>query len=571
MRCTTIPLAAVVLVAIGQANVARAITINQIDDFQDGTTQGWAGQALPTNIPSGGPAGIGDTYLQISPSPMGRLGTVNLIQWAGDYLTAGVDTITMDLNNFGPDPVEIRIMAVDLLDTKGGDFTSTIAAILPPGSGWQSVSFGLSASDLTHVGVGGTDNLDDTLAAVDRLLIRHDVGAPNPTGQPTLVSAVLGIDNITALAAPEVTSNGVIQLSSYGRTYVQDFDGLGAVGSGLPTGWESASAGTTNITITNPFPTASVVSGTYNAGSGADRTLATGNIDRIAENAIQLWGTLIDPVDVRAVVLEGRIEAWFGDAAADNPGEAAVLVSLEFDPEKDGSFNTAETFNGGTTIGTGKILSPGALDGNGAAGSVLSSGLVILPNPIPAGSDIRLTLDAQGVGQTQGYIFGLDDLLFRIVAPGDTNGDGIVNSVDLFNILSGGKFNHAELGPGTWGEGDFTGDTFVNSADLFAMLSAAKFNAGPYTVAGATPGHGIMTATIDPATGNITLDASSAVGVVSGLGIFSAGSIFNGDSANIDPGVDFVNTDEDFEVSTGLISLTGTNDLGNIIGEQYRG
>ena len=104
-----------------------------------------------------------------------------------------------------------------------------------------------------------------------------------------------------------------------------------------------------------------------------------------------------------------------------------------------------------------------------------------MSSPIPAGSDIRLTFDAQGVGQTQGYIFGIDDLLFRIVAPGDTDANGDVNSNDLFDILGAGKYNHPELGPATWAEGDFTGDTLVDSDDLFAMLSAAKFNQGPYS------------------------------------------------------------------------------------------
>ena len=160
----------------------------------------------------------------------------------------------------------------------------------------------------------------------------------------------------------------------------------------------------------------------------------------------------------------------------------------------------------------------------------------MLASQIPAGSDIRLTFDAQGVGQTQGYLFGVDDLMFRIVAPSDTNGDGE-----------------------------------VNSTDLFAMLGAGKFNAGAYTVASSTSGHDIMTATIDPATGDVTLDASNAAGTVSGWGIFSASGIFNGDAANIDPGVSFVNTDTNSEVSTGLISLTGTNDLGNIIGASHRG
>ena len=81
----------------------------------------------------------------------------------------------------------------------------------------------------------------------------------------------------------------------------------------------------------------------------------------------------------------------------------------------------------------------------------------------------------------------------------------------------------------------------------------------------------VGTTWVDPATGNVTLDMTGA-GDVSGWGIFSAGGIFTGDAANIDPGVSFVNTDTNSEVSTGLISLNnGTNDLGNIIGAAYQG
>merc|ERR1711964_97410 len=138
-----------------------------------------------------------------------------------------------------------------------------------------------------------------------------------------------------------------------------------------------------------------------------------------------------------------------------NPGEAAYVISLEYDAEKDGSYDTAVTFNSGNAVTTGASLSPGPLDGEAAANSTdFASGLVVLASQIPAGSDIRLTFDAQGAGQTTGYLFGIDDLMFRIVAPGDTNGDGEANSTDLFNILSGGKFNPAELGAATWGEGD---------------------------------------------------------------------------------------------------------------------
>ena len=281
-------------------------------------------------------------------------------------------------------------------------------------------------------------------------------------------------------------------------------------GTPLPTGWSTDNAGTINTTITIRFPTASVPTGTYSA-SGADpdtdRTLATGNTDREAANAIHFTGSLTGPLGVRAIVFQTRIEAWHGDMVnpPDTPGEAAFVISLEFDAEHDGVFTTAHAFNGGDPVTTGLVLGPGPIDGTHVTFFRL---LLELPTPILAGSDFRLTYDAQSVGQTQGYIFGVDDVMFRIVALGDTDGNGEVNSDDLLAIQGAGKYNHPELGPATWREGDYNGDGLVNSAYLFAVLEAAKFNAGPYTVDSAVAGDGIMTAT-----GDITLDASGAAGM----------------------------------------------------------
>lgn len=189
-----------------QTIAAYALALNQVDDFEDFTTQNWAGNSSPLNVASGGPLEIGDGYLQIS-ATAGRLGTQNPIQWKGDYLVAGINAIQMDLNNVGPDAVEMRIMVVDKFGTSGGSFTTTNAVMLPACSGcWQTVEFGLTAADLTYVGTqgnpagpGGTGVLADTLARQDRLLLRHDAGTPSAPGIASLVSATLGIDNITAL------------------------------------------------------------------------------------------------------------------------------------------------------------------------------------------------------------------------------------------------------------------------------------------------------------------------------------------------------------------------------------
>ncbi len=76
--------------------------------------------------------------------------------------------------------------------------------------GWNTYTFGLTASDLVHVS-GGTINLSDTLSTVNRIQIRHDYDAPPtpPGSHPEHVHGTLGIDNIHALSEPVITSINV--------------------------------------------------------------------------------------------------------------------------------------------------------------------------------------------------------------------------------------------------------------------------------------------------------------------------------------------------------------------------
>ena len=87
--------------------LSQALSIGQIDDFQDNTTQNWTngGDGAPPvlNIPNGGPGGMGDHYIQVTSNggggPGSRLTTFNRDQWLGDYISAGVTGIEMDLQN----------------------------------------------------------------------------------------------------------------------------------------------------------------------------------------------------------------------------------------------------------------------------------------------------------------------------------------------------------------------------------------------------------------------------------------------------------------------------------------
>jgi hypothetical protein len=184
-----------------------AIVPGQVDDFQiPDNAMSWEGghprfSPPPAQIPNGGPAGPDDGYLQISTSGF-HLGTRNEQQWKGDYLAARVEAIQFDAKDIDPDSDEIRLRIH--IFGPGGTFASINRTDPIPGDSWQSCVFGVTAADLTHV-EGGTGILDDTLADVQKLLIRHDRETPTPPGtHPPHIEATLGLDNIIVITTPFV-------------------------------------------------------------------------------------------------------------------------------------------------------------------------------------------------------------------------------------------------------------------------------------------------------------------------------------------------------------------------------
>lgn len=195
--------------------------VGHVDNFEDGTLQEWSSGADNKNISSGGPAGADDNYLQIerptltAPYPF-HLGTKNTTTWAGDYLTAGVKAIEMDVKTFsitfGPANLSLRIV----LFGPGGAFSIKDPITIITDGGWQHIEFRLTRSDLIRVSGYGSiyfdpgpeiDNLTETLSNVEALLIRHDSAInPTPIGlHPEHITASIGIDNISAVHGPAPT------------------------------------------------------------------------------------------------------------------------------------------------------------------------------------------------------------------------------------------------------------------------------------------------------------------------------------------------------------------------------
>ncbi len=179
---------------------AGAVTLGQIDDFQDGTTQGWGSGVIspvpPVNLADSGPTGVGDHSLLITSlgggGPGSRFVAFNTVQWAGDFLTAGVERITLDVNNLGAGTLNVRVA----LEGTGGRFVSTLSVPVLSGSGWQNIELSLLAADLSSA--GGFD-VNATLSAVTQLRV---ISAVSPTfeGDPIATQGLM--DNVIAGPVP---------------------------------------------------------------------------------------------------------------------------------------------------------------------------------------------------------------------------------------------------------------------------------------------------------------------------------------------------------------------------------
>ena len=176
------------------------MTLGQVDDFQHGTTQGWGSGVTnpnpPVNVSDVGPAGAGDHSLQITSTgvigPGSRFVAFNTTQWSGDFTTAGVERITLDVNNVGAVALNMRVA----LEGAGGRFASTLPVPVSSGSGWQSIELSLLASDLSSA--GGVD-VNATLAAVTQLRL---ISAVAPAFEGDVIAAQGLIDNVAAGPEP---------------------------------------------------------------------------------------------------------------------------------------------------------------------------------------------------------------------------------------------------------------------------------------------------------------------------------------------------------------------------------
>jgi len=194
------------------ARPASAIVLGQFDTFQDGSTENWTngGPAPPIMNNGGGPGGPNDRYIQVTADGSGaggRLTIFNFSQWSGDYISAGVTTIEIDLLNQSAVNLSIRLaFRIDTFQIAPGYLSPPM--LLPVGSGWMHFSMPITAANL--IPVGGPSDYNTFFSGIGEMRIIHEVGTGNLNGDP--VVGQLGIDNIHAIPEPSITALASIGL-----------------------------------------------------------------------------------------------------------------------------------------------------------------------------------------------------------------------------------------------------------------------------------------------------------------------------------------------------------------------
>lgn len=210
---------------------ARAVSLGQVDTFSGGTPLGWQEGPSSTNPPvvisTGGPAGIGDAFLQnLATGGVGagsRMTMFNTSQWRGDYLSEGITALAADAINLGTEPLHLRIAVQAGTEI----WVSRDAWDLSPGAPWQPVHFDLAQSSLRLVTPGPAPveiagMPPAAFSNVTQLRMISSLDGLSESGD--LVFGTLGVDNIRAVPEPASTTvwlAGLVMLAKCRRRRIR--------------------------------------------------------------------------------------------------------------------------------------------------------------------------------------------------------------------------------------------------------------------------------------------------------------------------------------------------------------
>lgn len=197
------------LLAIFWVAEASAVTPGHVDDFEDGTTQGWqegdSSPNPPANVANGGPMGASDNFIENVSTGGAGAGSKQVmfntsVDWTGDFAAAGITVLRLDVrvdpNSEGP--LQLRLA---FRGTNGATFLSADPVEVAHDGIWQSVDLPFAASAMTQIAAGAT--FSQAAAGVTQLRLMH-----RPSGaawQGVAYDGLVGYDNISALSVASYT------------------------------------------------------------------------------------------------------------------------------------------------------------------------------------------------------------------------------------------------------------------------------------------------------------------------------------------------------------------------------
>lgn len=192
------------VIALSVCAVSNAqIEAGFLNDFEDGTTQGWSNGGSspnpPTNVPDGGPGGAGDGFLEEISGGGAGPGSRMIIfngnpEWLGDYSNAVVVALDFDAKVPTNDDLLLRVAMEGGSDDTA--ISSTIPVTIPGQSSWSGYTISLLPSDFTIV--SGSNTVEEVLQDVVDVRILHSTD-PSYIGES--IEATLHLDNITAIGS----------------------------------------------------------------------------------------------------------------------------------------------------------------------------------------------------------------------------------------------------------------------------------------------------------------------------------------------------------------------------------
>lgn len=208
-RCAA--LAAVIWCSAAQASP----TLNEGNDFEMGTLQGWTNGASatdPTNVNTGGNP---DRFLRVTAtggsSAGGKLVAYNRSnRWTGNYKSTNVGSVLIDLKNFGTAPLSMRLA---FEETGGTWYAATTPFNLPADGAWHSTRFDLNAANFTRI--EGSTPFDTGMTRVSEFRVLH---SPTVDYRGAAIATSFGMDNLLAVV-PEPTGAALCVVAAAGLLF----------------------------------------------------------------------------------------------------------------------------------------------------------------------------------------------------------------------------------------------------------------------------------------------------------------------------------------------------------------